>query len=62
MWLLGANWYALVATLVLAAGFIIHILYAFYLTLQNLRARGKERYAVTERQEGVEWSSKICWC
>jgi len=55
---LGANWYALVATLVLAAGFIIHILYAFYLTLQNLRARGKERYAVTERQEGVEWSSK----
>ena len=25
---LGANWYALVGSLVLAAGFIVHILYA----------------------------------
>ena len=26
---LGANWYALVGTLVLAAGFLVHIIYAF---------------------------------
>ena len=31
--MLGANWYAVAATLVLAAGFVIHILYAFMLTV-----------------------------
>lgn len=55
---LGANWYAIVGTLGLAAGFVLHILYAFVLTIKNLIARGKERYAVTDRQEGVEWASK----
>lgn len=55
---LGANWYALVGSLVLAAGFIIHILYACWLTVQNRRARGHERYAVTSRPPQVEWSSK----
>ena len=37
---LGANWYALVATVGLAALFVIHIIYAFWLTMQN-RASGK---------------------
>ena len=37
---LGANWYALVATVGLAALFIIHIIYAFWLTMQNRKARG----------------------
>ncbi len=55
---LGANWYALIASAVLAAGFILHILYAFWLTIQNRRARGSERYAVTSRPPQVEWSSK----
>lgn len=55
---LGANWYALVGTSVLAAGFVIHILYALYLTMQNMRARGQQRYAVTKKQNGVEWSSQ----
>lgn len=55
---LGANWYALVGTLVLAAGFILHIIYATWLTLQNRKARGNERYAVTSRPKQVEWSSK----
>lgn len=55
---LGANWYALVGTLVLAAGFILHIVYALWLTIQNRRARGSERYAVTSRPPQVEWSSK----
>jgi succinate dehydrogenase / fumarate reductase cytochrome b subunit len=34
---------------VLAAGFIIHIFYASYLTITNLMARGKERYAVAHK-------------
>ena len=55
---LGANWYALIGTGVLAAGFIVHILYALYLTLQNQKARGLDKYAVTQRQEGVSWASK----
>lgn len=55
---LGANWYAMIATMGLAFLMVIHILYAFVLSIQNYRARGKDRYAVTERQEGVEWASK----
>ncbi|MGB4445955.1 MAG: succinate dehydrogenase/fumarate reductase cytochrome b subunit, partial [Dysgonamonadaceae bacterium] len=41
---LGANWYAVIGTLVLAAGFAVHVIYAIILTLQNRKARGKERY------------------
>lgn len=55
---LGANWYALVGTLVLALGVVVHIFYALILTLQNRRARGNKRYAVTVREEGVSWASK----
>ena len=55
---LGANWYAIAATMVLAGGFIVHILYGILLSIQNLRARGRERYALTSSQEGVSWSSK----
>ncbi|MFA6811704.1 MAG: succinate dehydrogenase/fumarate reductase cytochrome b subunit [Bacteroidaceae bacterium] len=55
---LGANWYALIATVGLAALFIIHIIYAFWLTIQNRTARGKEHYAVTEKPETVEWASQ----
>ena len=55
---LGANWYALVATVGLAALFIIHIIYAFWLTMQNRKARGSERYAVTEKPKTVEWASQ----
>ena len=36
---LGANWYALVATVGLAALFIIHIIYAFWLTMQKPQKR-----------------------
>ncbi len=55
---LGANWYALVATLVLAGGVCVHILYGCWLTLQNMRARGKQRYAVSKNPPGVGWSSR----
>ena len=56
--LLGANWYAVLATMGLAALAVIHIVYAFLLTMQNRRARGGERYAVTDRPEKVEWASQ----
>ncbi|MDE5821426.1 MAG: succinate dehydrogenase cytochrome b subunit [Paramuribaculum sp.] len=55
---LGANWYALVATVGLAALVVIHIIYAVWLTLQNRKARGADRYAVTSRPKQVEWASK----
>ncbi|MDE6040704.1 MAG: succinate dehydrogenase cytochrome b subunit [Muribaculaceae bacterium] len=55
---LGANWYALVATVGLAALFIIHIIYAVWLTVQNRAARGADRYAVNTRPAQVEWASK----
>lgn len=55
---LGANWYALMATLGLAALTVIHIVYAFLLTMQNRRARGNERYAVTVKPAKVEWASQ----
>lgn len=55
---LGANWYALIASAGLALLFIIHIIYALWLTIQNRAARGNDRYAVNARQPQVEWSSK----
>ena len=55
---LGANWYALVASIGLAALFIIHIIYAVWLTLQNRKARGADRYAVTSKPAQVEWASQ----
>lgn len=55
---LGANWYALVGTMGLAFLVIVHIVYAFILSVQNYRARGKDRYEVTARQKDVEWASK----
>ncbi|MDE6637264.1 MAG: succinate dehydrogenase/fumarate reductase cytochrome b subunit, partial [Muribaculaceae bacterium] len=42
---LGANWYALIASVGLAVLFILHICYAVWLTLQNRKARGEVRYA-----------------
>ena len=55
---LGANWYAVLGTLILAGGFAIHIIYAFWLTLQNRKARGNNRYDVTSKPKEVEWASQ----
>ena len=55
---LGANWYALAGTLVLAAGVVVHLVFALILTLNNYRARGAQRYAVTVQEKGVSWASK----
>ena len=54
--LLGSNWYAVAATLVLAAGVVIHFVYAIILTLQNRKARGNDRYAINARPKGAEWT------
>ncbi len=58
--LLGANWYAVVATMGLALLAVIHIVYAFILTAQNRRARGDNRYEVSTTVNGgkVDWASK----
>ena len=55
---LGTNWYALLGTLALAALFVIHIIYAFWLTMMNRAARGNERYAVSAKPKTVEWASQ----
>ena len=55
---LGSNWYAVVGTVALAALVVIHFLYAIMLTLQNRKARGQNRYAVTAKPEKVEWASQ----
>lgn len=55
---LGANWYALVGTIGLAAIVVLHFVYALVLTLDNYRARGSQRYEVTVTEKGVSWASK----
>lgn len=54
---LGTNWYALVGTVAIAALVLVHIIYAIWLTLQNQKARGKSKYAVTTSNDAT-WSSK----
>lgn len=56
--MLGANWYAVAATLGLAALVALHFVYAIVLTLQNKKARGNSAYAVTDRPAKVEWASQ----
>lgn len=55
---LGANWYALVASIGLAVLFFIHICYAVWLTIQNRKARGNDRYNVVKKPAQVEWASQ----
>ena len=55
--ILGANWWAIIGTGVLALGFVVHIIYAIILTLQNKKARGSDKYASASKTP-VAWSSK----
>ena len=55
--ILGANWWAVAATGVIALGFVIHILYGIILTLQNRKARGKDKYASSSKTP-TTWSSQ----
>jgi len=50
--LLGANWYAVVATMGLALLAVVHIVFAFILTAQNRKARGDSRYEVATTVNG----------
>ena len=43
---------------ILAAGFIIHIIYAAYLTLTNQKARGSHPYEVPNKGKVGSWASK----
>ena len=56
--MLGANWYAVAATVGLAGLVAIHFIYAFWLTFQNWKSRGNNKYAVTDKPEKVEWASQ----
>lgn len=55
---LGSNWYAVAATVGLAALVVLHFVYALWLTIQNRKARGTDRYAVTDKPAKVEWASQ----
>lgn len=54
---LGTNWYALIATAGLALLVVLHFIMAFVLTVQNRKARGAERYAISGKQP-IHWASK----
>lgn len=56
--LLGSNWYAIAATAVLAALMAVHFIYALILTAQNRKARGNNKYDITQKPEKVEWASQ----
>ncbi len=43
---------------ILAIGFIVHITYGIILTLQNKKARGRDRYASGNKTINVTWASK----
>lgn len=55
---LGANWYAVAATSILAILVLIHFVLAFHLVMWNLQARGPQPYAMKVRHGDVEWSSQ----
>jgi len=55
--MLGANWYAVAATLVLAAGVFVHFAYGTWLTLQNKQARGSDKYGSSNKTQ-TEWAAK----
>lgn len=42
----------------LAFGFMIHIIYATYLTYNNLKARGAQGYAVSAKTQASSWAAR----
>lgn len=55
--ILGANWWAVAGTAVIAAGFVVHVIWGIILTIQNRKARGKEKYASASKSK-TTWSSQ----
>ncbi len=43
---------------ILALGFLVHIVYGIWLTIQNRKARGNDRYAVSNKGAADSWSAK----
>lgn len=43
---------------ILAGGFVVHILYALWLSYQNMKARGNVAYASGKKSETTSWASK----
>ena len=43
---------------VLALGFLVHIIYGCWLSWQNLKARGPQKYAVASKAAADSWSAK----
>jgi len=43
---------------VLALGFIVHIVYGIWLTIQNMKARGPQKYEVASKAAADSWSAK----
>lgn len=54
---LGTNAIVQFMVPVLALGLIIHVVYSIILTLQNRKARGSDRYAMTGKSD-VQWTAK----
>lgn len=54
---LGANWYAVAATIVLGILVLIHFAVAIRISVWNYQAR-PEKYAVTHKNDAIEWSSQ----
>ena len=55
--ILSMGWVNVVVP-VLAAFFVVHIVYAFILTIGNLKARGDQRYAVPNKAKTDSWSAR----
>ena len=55
---LGANWYAVAATLALGGMAGLHILFGIILSVENFIARGFVRYKRKSRPKSVEWSAQ----
>ena len=55
--ILSMGWVNVVVP-VLAAFFILHIAYAFILTIGNRKARGEQRYAVSNKAKTDSWSAR----
>lgn len=54
--MLGANWWAIVGTILIFYGFGVHLVYSVILTIKNRKARGNVRYATSG--DNASWSSK----
>lgn len=55
--ILSMGWVNVVVP-VLAAGFFVHIVYAFILTIGNRKARGEQRYEVSNKAATDSWASR----